>query len=45
MKIINKAHSQKAVQIYMHYNLKEKGGNIIPLEVAIELAAKELGLI
>jgi len=44
MKIHNQEHSQRTVQIYMRYNRNAKGGNVIPLDVAIELAAKELGL-
>lgn len=44
MDILNQQHSQRAVKIYMAYNYRAKGGNKIPLEVAIELAARELGL-
>ena len=44
MKIHNQEHSQRTVKIYMHYNRYAKGGNVIPLDVAIELAARELGL-
>ena len=44
MKIHNQEHSQCTVKIYMHYNRNAKGGNVIPLDVAIELAAKVLGL-
>lgn len=44
MDIVNQEHSQRAVKIYMAYNYRAKGGNKIPLEVAIELAARELGL-
>ncbi|MDA9991672.1 hypothetical protein N9E35_01555 [Candidatus Marinimicrobia bacterium] len=44
MKIHNQEHSQRTVKIYMHYNRYAKGGNVISLDVAIELAARELGL-
>ena len=45
MDILNQEHSQRAVKIYMAYNLHSYGGNDMPLDVAIELAAWQLGLI
>tara|TARA_Y100001937_G_scaffold125297_1_gene191820 strand:+ start:1293 stop:1484 length:192 start_codon:yes stop_codon:yes gene_type:complete len=35
----------KVRKIYMDHNLKAYGGRVIPLDVAIELAAFELGII
>ena len=43
MKIHNQEHSQRTVQIYMRYSRMQRV-NVIPLDVAIELAARELGL-
>jgi len=37
--------TSKIVEIYMAHNRASKGGNHLPLDVAVELAAVELGII
>ena len=37
--------TSKIVKIYMAHNRNAYGGNFLPLEVAVELAAVELGII
>tara|TARA_B100000085_G_C18208767_1_gene376828 strand:+ start:171 stop:350 length:180 start_codon:yes stop_codon:yes gene_type:complete len=37
--------TSKIVEIYMAHNRTSKGGNHLPLDVAVELAAVELGII